>query len=545
MDNKRVIIAVVLSMVVLIGWNWIFPPAPPQAPPEVRRMEEPVQPPAPPSAQRPQIDAGEAFSPTEGRRLTVNTPEYLAVINTAGGILERFELKNYRESLAPGASAVNMIKPQALVKAPLGIIWGQTATWREAEWGSESDDMTLQLGQEAKLVIQGKLGDLLFTRELTFTAGSYLVREDLRVRNGGEGRVVQPLSFTLAGTALSPEDSRYDTTSVAYYLSDSLEKENDLEDLGKGIESPQAVQWGAIESNYFLMSVVPQDAAVFKGKYEDEVYRIALNEDVALEPGAEATLTSSYYLGPKKDQFLENAPNNLQAAINYGWFNFIAKPLITVLNFFYGYVGNYGVAIIILTIIIKILFWPLSHKSYKSMESMKKLQPMMAKIREKHKDDRQKMNQEMMQLYKTYKVNPAGGCLPMLLQIPVFFALYQALMGAIELRHAPFIATVPFTDIVWLADLSAKDPFYITPIVMGATMFLQQKMTPAPGDPMQAKIMLFLPVIFTFLFLSFPSGLVVYWLVNNVLSIFQQWMIGRKSQTPPVKAPKEAQATNK
>jgi YidC/Oxa1 family membrane protein insertase len=200
-----------------------------------------------------------------------------------------------------------------------------------------------------------------------------------------------------------------------------------------------------------------------------------------------------------------------------------------VLNFFYSYVGNYGVAIIFLTIIIKILFWPLSHKSYKSMESMKKLQPMMAKIREKHKDDRQKMNQEMMQLYKTYKVNPAGGCLPMLLQIPVFFALYQALMGAVELRHAPFISTLPFTDIVWLADLSAKDPFYITPIVMGATMFLQQKMTPAPGDPMQAKIMMFLPIIFTFLFLSFPAGLVVYWLVNNVLSIFQQWTIARKS----------------
>jgi YidC/Oxa1 family membrane protein insertase len=530
MDNKRVIIAVVLSMVVLIGWNWVFPPTPPQAPPEVRRMEEPLQPPAPPSAQRPQIDAGEAFSPTEGRRLTVNTPEYLAVINTAGGILERFELKNYRESLTSGASAVNMIKPQALVKAPLGIIWGQTATWREAEWGSDSNDTTLQLGQEAKLVIQGRLGDLLLTRELTFTAGSYLVREDLRVRNAGENRVTQPLSFTLAGTVLSPEDSRYDKTSVAYYLSGSLEKENDLEDLAKGIESPQAVQWGAIESNYFLMSVVPQNAAVFKGKYEDEVYRIALNEDVALEPGAETTLTSSYYLGPKKDQFLENAPNNLQAAINYGWFDFIAKPLITVLNFFYGYVGNYGVAIIFLTVIIKILFWPLSHKSYKSMESMKKLQPMMAKIREKHKDDRQKMNQEMMQLYKTYKVNPAGGCLPMLLQIPVFFALYQALMGAIELRHAPFIATVPFTDIVWLADLSAKDPFYITPLVMGATMFLQQKMTPAPGDPMQAKIMLLMPVVFTFLFLSFPSGLVVYWLVNNVLSIFQQWMIGRKSR---------------
>jgi YidC/Oxa1 family membrane protein insertase len=223
-------------------------------------------------------------------------------------------------------------------------------------------------------------------------------------------------------------------------------------------------------------------------------------------------------------------PKDLKASINYGFFDFIAKPLNQFLNFLHDYVGNYGVAIIILTIIIKALFWPLSHKSYKSMEQMKKLQPMMAKIREKHADDREKMNAEIMQLYKTYKVNPAGGCLPMLMQIPVFFALYQALLGAIELRHAAFIPHLPFTDMVWLADLSAKDPYYITPLIMGATMFLQQRMSPPMGDPMQAKIMMFMPVIFTFLFLNFPAGLVVYWLVNNVLSIGQQWLMIRKSK---------------
>ena len=163
------------------------------------------------------------------------------------------------------------------------------------------------------------------------------------------------------------------------------------------------------------------------------------------------------------------------------------------------------------------------------MNQMKKLQPMMAQIREKYKDDRQKMNEELMRLYKTYKVNPAGGCLPMLIQIPVFFALYQALLGAIELRHAPFIYHLPFTNLVWLADLSAKDPFYITPLIMGATMFIQQKMTPAPGDPTQAKVMLFMPIIFTFLFMNFPSGLVIYWMVNNILSIAQQWWMLKKS----------------
>jgi len=241
------------------------------------------------------------------------------------------------------------------------------------------------------------------------------------------------------------------------------------------------------------------------------------------------TVDAAYYLGPRAKDFLAGTPSDLERAVTYGWSDFLAKPLLSLLNWFYSFSGNWGVAIILLTVLIKIVFWPLSHKSYKSMSKMKKIQPLMAKVREQHKDDRQKMNEEMMQLYKTYKVNPAGGCLPMLLQIPVFIGLYQALLGAIELRHAPFITTLPFTDMVWLADLSAKDPYYITPIVMGATMFLQQKLTPSPGDPMQAKLMLFMPIVFTFIFLNFPAGLVIYWLVNNVLSIAQQWWLTRKA----------------
>jgi YidC/Oxa1 family membrane protein insertase len=227
---------------------------------------------------------------------------------------------------------------------------------------------------------------------------------------------------------------------------------------------------------------------------------------------------------------LNEMPNDLSDAVNFGWFDFLAKPLLVGLNFFYGYVGNYGVAIIILTVIIKLIFWPLSQRSYASMEKMKKLQPMVAKLREKYGDDKQRLNQETMALYKTYKVNPMGGCLPMVVQIPVFFGLYKALLGAVELRHAPFIAHLPFTDLPWLADLSAKDPYYISPIIMGASMFLQQRMTPSTGDPTQQKIMLFMPLVFTFMFLQFPSGLVIYWLFNNLLSIGQQLMIARKSK---------------
>ena len=215
----------------------------------------------------------------------------------------------------------------------------------------------------------------------------------------------------------------------------------------------------------------------------------------------------------------------------------IAKPLLYALRFFHKYVGNWGLAIIILTILIKVLFWPLTHKSYKSMKEMQKLQPYMAKLREKHKGNKEQLNKELMSLYKTYKVNPVGGCLPMVIQIPVFFALFRILGNSIELRHAPFI--------FWINDLSAPDrlfsfafkiPFMSPPygipiltLLMGASMLIQQKMTPTPGDPTQAKIMMFLPVVFTVMFINFPSGLVLYWLVNNILSIGQQYRIIKSS----------------
>ena len=203
-----------------------------------------------------------------------------------------------------------------------------------------------------------------------------------------------------------------------------------------------------------------------------------------------------------------------------GWFSAVAKPLLTALKFFYRYVHNYGIAIIIVTVIIKILFYPLTYKSYKSMKEMQKIQPKMAELKEKYKNDRDAMNKAVMELYKTHKVNPLGGCLPMLVQMPIFVALYRALMYSIELRHAPFM--------LWIQDLSTKDPYYVTPIIMGATMFIQQKMTPATGmDPAQAKMMLALPVVFTVMFLNMPAGLVLYWLVNNILTIAQQMYINK------------------
>lgn len=529
MDNKNVILAVVLSLAVLLGWNFIFPPQP--APNKTAEQSQPATDASKtPETAQAKVEPLPEFAPTEGALVKIDSPLYAAVFNSAGGVLEKFELKNYKQTIEPDSPLVDLITQNSKLKAPMGLLVDGAPSWVDAQWSFEGHDLKLEPGQKGELTFTGALGDLRLVRKLTFRADDYQIDETISLINSGGAKVTTKLGFTMAADRLSPEGDKYNITRVAFLDSSGLTDESDVEDLQKGFVDDKGVKWGAVESNYFLLGIIPaEDAPSGKAKFEDGVYRVAVEKvGLDLEPGAKKDLETSYYLGPKEMKYLKNVPKDLAASINYGWFDFVAKPLIQFLHFLHGYVSNYGVAIILLTVCIKLLFWPLSQKSYKSMDQMKKLQPMMAQIRERHKDDRQKMNEEMMRLYKTYKVNPAGGCLPMVVQIPVFIGLYQALLNAIELRHAVFIEYLPFTHKIWLADLSAQDPYYITPLVMGATMFLQQKMTPSPGDPTQAKIMLLMPVVFTFLFLNFPSGLVVYWLVNNVLSIAQQWWMLRK-----------------
>ncbi len=529
MENKRIILAVVLSLAVLVGWNFLFPPKP-QAPKTETAQQAQTQTKPEPAAPAQPAEALPAFAPTPGKKVTVDTPLYTAVFNATGGVLEQFSLKRYRQTIEPNSPLVNLVSDKAETKAPLGLIVNGAPTWQNADWSVEGGDITLAAGGTGSLVFTGRMGETAIKRTLTFSADGYRIDEKLSLSNTGSAPVKDRLSMTLAVARLSAAGDSYNPTQAAFYDTSGLELFSSEKKLAEGIVDEKVVRWGAIMSNYFLVGVIPgAEDLRGKAKIEDGIFRLALDKDnIDIPAGGRADLSISYYLGPKAPAYLAAAPQNLSAAIDYGWFDFIAKPLLKILHFFYDYVGNYGVAIILLTILIKALFWPLSHKSYKSMEQMKKLQPLLTQLREKYKDDRQKMNEEMMQLYKTYKVNPAGGCLPMIVQIPVFFGLYQALLHSIELRHAAFITHLPFTNLIWLADLSAKDPFYITPLIMGATMFLQQKMTPAPGDPTQAKIMLLMPVVFTFMFLNFPSGLVVYWLVNNVISIAQQWWMLRK-----------------
>lgn len=568
MDTKRLILAVALSVVIFVGYNFIalqmgwLPPPPDPATQEAAKQEQAAPGGSLDGSSDPSgasIATGDpaavmqlpAFVPTEGRLITVDTPLYRAVFHSSGGILRSFELKQYRTSMMDNAPQVNLITDLAAGQAPMGLLVDGAPTWTGSAWAFEGNDLTLdELGQ-GTLRFSTEINGIRFLRELRFSGSSYTISEKLTVASA-EARQAN-LAFTFGATSLATdmkpgvfarlkhalfggeepkaEENQYNPTRVAWFQNNSFDEENSVSDLTKGELVQGKVSWMAVMNNYFMGAVSMADEnASAKARYLDGVYHVLIGRtNIGVAPGADATLECAYFLGPKEAKRLEDTPNNLDKALDYGFFSIIAKPLVWLLDFFYGYVHNYGLAIVFMTVIIKILFWPLSQKSYKSMQQMKQLQPMMAKLREKYAGDKEAMNREVMQLYKTYKVNPAGGCLPILVQIPVFFGLYQALLNAIELRHAPFISTLPFTDIAWLSDLASPDPLLITPLVMGATMFLQQKMTPTPGDPTQAKIMMFMPLIFTVLFLGFPSGLVVYWLVNNVISIGQQWMQLRKT----------------
>ncbi|THB63448.1 MAG: membrane protein insertase YidC [Desulfovibrio sp.] len=540
MDTKRVIIAVVLCVAVMYGWNLLFPP-PERAPAPVEETETQESAPAPtPDHAEEYVEfLGDvaAADTAQGREIEVDTPLYHAVFNSQGGYLTHFQLKDYTKSVETD-SLFDMVDESSVVAAPMGVLVNDEATWAEYSWDQG------ELGESSQgttLTFTGTKDGMTLVRTLTFSQDTYLITEELDLTDRS-GPIEGDVAFVLASRTLSAkevmvdgevteEQSRYDMTRVAVF-SDSagLEDDSDKGDLeDEPLEVPGEVYWGGVQSNYFLMAVIPDQNARFVGYSANDLF-ITRTEVLLNQDSGEPSATCTYYLGPKEEDTLAQGPEILSAARDFGWFDFIAKPMMWGINFFNDYVKNYGLAIIIMTVLIKIVLWPLSQKSYKSMNKMKQIQPLITKLREKYKDDRQKMNEELMGLYKTYKVNPAGGCIPMILQIPVFIGLYQALLNAIELRHAVFIPHVPFTDIIWLADLSARDPFYVTPIIMGATMFIQQRLSPSMGDPTQAKIMMIMPIVFTFIFLNFPAGLVIYWLTNNVLSIVQQKMLLRSKK---------------
>ena len=525
MDNRRLIISVVLCIALLIGWQtfseymgWIPEQPQPTATEEQAQAEAPAPAPAAP------VVPVAKFVPSEGREVHVNTPLYEAVFHSGGGVLQSFKLKNYNASITPGSPLLNMVSPAAATVAPMGLLINGQPSWNMGQWSFDGSDVNLESG-DATLTFTGEMNGIRISRAITFHADTYLMDEKVTLTSSA-GNPAARVSYSLGATDMSGK-SNYDTMSMAWDLKGSLKRDTDKEDLTKeGVMSSGEIYWAGLMTNYFLSAVLPEmgQNTVFKGRItEGGVWRAAVElQDINLAAGQPAELKTSWWIGPKSRDLLDAAPNSLKSSIDMGIFTFLAVPLLKLLTFFEGFLGNWGLAIILLTILIKIVFWPLSRKSFKSMEQMKKLQPMMKQLQEKYKNDKEALSREMMQLYKTYGVNPMGGCLPILIQLPVFVALYQALLNCIELRHASFITYLPGTDLLWLADLSVKDPFYITPLIMGATMFLQQWLSPAMGDPQQRKIMMIMPVVFTVMFINFPAGLVLYWLCNNILSIIQQ-----------------------
>jgi YidC/Oxa1 family membrane protein insertase len=518
--EKRLIVAMLLSFVVIYAYSFFFPaqqPAPPAGEGGGTAASQSAAP-----SQAAKAPAAVPVPPAAGARdVVVESDLYRAVFSTQGGTLRQLVLKQYRETTAAEAKPVVLVDV-ATADAPLQTAVAGQYDDRQLVYGVDRDRVVIAADGEETLVFSARLpGGAVVEKRFRLSGGSYLFQLETVFRNETGQPVAGPLTLRVAD--LVPEAAKMlqgDELSAPVNVGGKITFHS-LSDLQKEPRSAEGdILWSAFGTKYFVNAVVSADKSIGSVRLEktgSRLQRSVASPAFTIQPGEARTFAYKVYFGPKDIDFLKATGVGLEEVIDLGWFSMIAKPLLLSLKFFYRYVHNYGLAIIIITVILKIFFYPLTHRSYKSMKEMQKLQPKMAELREKHKDDRDAMNRAIMELYRDHKVNPMGGCLPMLVQIPVFFALYKALMYSIELRHAPFYP--------WITDLSAKDPYYITPIIMGATMVIQQKMTPTTMDPMQAKIMMFLPVMFTFMFLNFPSGLVLYWLVNNILTILQQWRI--------------------
>jgi len=554
--DKRTVVAFILSFIVLVGWSLVFGPKKEQPPvkegvpaaeapqptPEIQR----ASPPQPREAQPPPAPAekkAQALPAYTEKEIHIETPLYKAVFSNAGPTVRSFKLKKYRQTTNPDSPLIDLVTLKKDTGDFLRISFDNHSVAGHEAVVFQCDRDSLDLSPESSpgdLVFTGVTRDgLSIVQTFKFYPDRYRIDLSVEVTNGSGFPVEGVFKGSIKVRPPQDKGGYYAYVGFALLLNNKLE-EVEVEDPSdeKTVRGP--LGWVAYEDNYFMSAIVPDvpSEGIFTGRHLSSgiMEGTYVQPAVTLNPSELRSSRYELYLGPRDLGILKKFGRNLDQAINFGWTDIIAKPLLYVLNFFDHYIHNYGVSIILLTILVKILFWPLTHKSYKSMKEMQKLQPRMAKLREKYKNDKQKLNQEMMALYKTYKVNPMGGCLPMIIQIPVFFALFRVLGGCIELRHAPFV--------LWINDLSAPDrlfhfPFqipFMTPpygipvltLLMGASMFIQQKMTPTPGDPAQAKIMMFLPIIFTFMFINFPSGLVLYWLVNNILSIGQQYRIHKK-----------------
>ena len=474
----------------------------------------------------PQASAFEA-----GQKISVKTDYLLAEIDTAGGDLRKLELLKHRDTLDKKKNfMLFQYEPENIYVAQSGLI-GHDLPTHKTQFSADATSYELKPGAErleVRLTTPAVAG-IKVTKVYTFHKSSYLINVSYEITNNS-AKPLQPYAyfqFLRDGKPPAGETKMVPTyTGPAIYTEQEKFEKIEFADIDKGkAKYPQNADngWIAMLQHYYLAAWLPKDKMpreYYVKKLGEDLYSVGTIVPVTkIEPGKTATITVPFYAGPQEQDSLSKLAPGLGLTVDYGWLTVIAVPLFWVLSWFNKWVQNWGVAIILLTVLIKSLFYPLSAASYRSMAKMRVLAPKMQKIKEQYGNDRQKLHQAMMDLYKTEKINPLGGCLPIVVQIPVFIALYWVLLASVELRHAPFA--------LWITDLSAPDPYYVLPVVMGITMVIQSRLSPEPPDPIQARVMKIMPIAFSVFFFFFPAGLVLYWLINNILSIAQQWQITR------------------
>jgi len=567
MEQQRLILFALLaalSYLLYLDWQKDYAPPPPQSVSQTERRsstpthaapgEESIPVPSSSSAvseQKTPIKPQPAVE-SHGQDIVVDSDVYHAVIDSRGGDLRELDLKKYTVAVNKPDQPFRLLEETR--KRSFVVQSGFFAGGEKQDPSLTPTRKTVYKSTQNKYKVGDKPlnVDLSWTNSAgmdfiiryTFSPDSYHIKVSHIIRNPSnqpwEGNVYLRLERTppvshkglaslptyVGPVYYSPED-KY--TKVKFSKIDDAEpKDSNAQD---AIDKEFAGGWAAVIEHYFVAAwVPPKDAKYryFTSKLSDDRYLIGLSSPLEKAPAkGQAQVNADLFVGPKLIKALDKVAPGLDLSVDYGYMSFISKPLFKILSWIHNVIGNWGWSIILLTLSIKLIFYKLSETSYKSMANMRKLQPKMQALKQRYGDDKQKMQHAMMEMYKKEKINPLGGCLPILIQIPVFIALYYMLLESVELRQAPWI--------FWIKDLSVKDPFYVLPVIMGISMLAQQKLNPTPVDPMQAKVMMVLPIVFTVLFLFFPAGLVLYWVVNNLLSIAQQWYITRvvmKDQKP-------------
>lgn len=544
--EKRALLASALALLILIAYQFFFAP-PPSRPKAERAEEAPAAPPAVvpqalrPAPPRPPVTVRQ---PEREERVRLETDLLEVTLTNRGGTVLSWRIKRYTDE---AGQPLDLAPPNGQGEPPISL-----AVWVE---GGRGPDQLLEVvarpsgspGEAQTVVFRAaEPGGLVLEKRLTLHPGKYQADLEARLLNRGAGATTPNLRVAWGpGFRGAAKPGAEPPGGQAIALVGGKRVTEDVTKLTQEAVHKGEVSWVAVQDTYFAAALVPvggTPAAVFAKGAGDRPVAALRFAGTALPGGAERVQAVRFFGGPKEVERLRDLGQDLEQLVDLGWFGFLARPALYLLKFLYRFTGNYGVVILLITLLQKVAFLPLTQKSLKSMQAMQMLQPKVAAIRERHKNNRQKVNQETMELYKRHGVNPLGGCLPMVVQIPIFIALYNALSSSVELWRAPFI--------LWIDDLSAPDtlfvlpftvpflgeefPFRVLPLLMGASMFIQQKMTPTAGDPRQAQMMLYMmPTLFTFLFWGFPSGLVLYWLGSNVLQIAHQYYMNRLSGKRP------------